>query len=479
MRTFDRLVDRIPGTQLGTLIRARHFNELQESIEDIQAGDLDIAGLTLLQGRGVLALYDDFSAYANGSPSGEETAIGGFTWVTSGSQPPTVTSGKLSSTGSGYLYTTLDATPIVVEAEVSFGGTGNDTACCTIAICKTAGGTIIDNIAHLIFGPTGANLQLNKDGSGSFDFILDAAWPEVPKDGTKARVRLMIRGDRATIFGPDGSAWSTRDRRIGDTLGTAYQTVFWQATTAGATDAYLHTVSVFGDTTTGSTALADRVTSAPFEMSISPDQTIFSRGKPWQVKLGTGASDSNPSIHFGLAAGEMRALLLADANSGATSIQCDVPMHGFSSIVVGYGDQAETVTASGTSGSTAPYTITVSALSKDHTANEPITNVSASTTKVYFDVGQGMLIIPSGVMTAGILELGANRDTAIGRGASGTVVSTTPGPNTSVLRTASGATGDRPTAATVGAGAEYFDTTIGKPIWSTGAAWVLADGTSA
>ena len=125
-----------------------------------------------LQGRGVTLLYDDFSAYANGSPSGEETVVGGFAWVTSGSEPPTVTSGKLSSTGSGYLYTTLDAAPIVVEAEVSFGGTGNDTACCTIAICKTGGGTLLHNIAHMIFGPSGANLQIEKDNTGVFDFIL-------------------------------------------------------------------------------------------------------------------------------------------------------------------------------------------------------------------------------------------------------------------------------------------------------------------
>ena len=44
------------------------------------------------------------------------------------------------------------------------------------------------------------------------------------------------------------------------------------------------------------------------------------------------------------------------------------------------------------------------------------------------------------------------------------------------FRTGAGATGARPSASDVGAGAQWFDTTIGKPIWSTGSAWVLADG---
>lgn len=39
-----------------------------------------------------------------------------------------------------------------------------------------------------------------------------------------------------------------------------------------------------------------------------------------------------------------------------------------------------------------------------------------------------------------------------------------------------GTTAARPSAATAGSGAMYFDTTLGKPVWSTGAAWVDATG---
>ena len=43
MLNFERLVDRVPGSQLGTRIRAHHFNELQQAAEDLQAGALPIA----------------------------------------------------------------------------------------------------------------------------------------------------------------------------------------------------------------------------------------------------------------------------------------------------------------------------------------------------------------------------------------------------------------------------------------------------
>ena len=40
----------------------------------------------------------------------------------------------------------------------------------------------------------------------------------------------------------------------------------------------------------------------------------------------------------------------------------------------------------------------------------------------------------------------------------------------------SGATGARPSPSAVGVGGIYYDTTLGKPIWSTGTAWYDATG---
>ena len=46
----------------------------------------------------------------------------------------------------------------------------------------------------------------------------------------------------------------------------------------------------------------------------------------------------------------------------------------------------------------------------------------------------------------------------------------------SYVRIGTTTTAARPAAATAGAGAHMFDTTIGKPIWSDGAAWRDATG---
>lgn len=48
-----------------------------------------------------------------------------------------------------------------------------------------------------------------------------------------------------------------------------------------------------------------------------------------------------------------------------------------------------------------------------------------------------------------------------------------------VIKSGSGATGARPSATNAGAGSVWFDTTIGKPIFSNGSAWKLADGSAA
>jgi hypothetical protein len=43
----------------------------------------------------------------------------------------------------------------------------------------------------------------------------------------------------------------------------------------------------------------------------------------------------------------------------------------------------------------------------------------------------------------------------------------------------SGATTARPDPATVWVGLQFFDTTLGKPVWSNGTAWVDATGAPA
>ena len=48
--------------------------------------------------------------------------------------------------------------------------------------------------------------------------------------------------------------------------------------------------------------------------------------------------------------------------------------------------------------------------------------------------------------------------------------------NHQAFRTGAGATAARPAAATAGKGAQFYDDTLAKPIWSNGAAWTDAAG---
>ena len=46
----------------------------------------------------------------------------------------------------------------------------------------------------------------------------------------------------------------------------------------------------------------------------------------------------------------------------------------------------------------------------------------------------------------------------------------------SIVQTGATTTADRPDPAAAGVGASIFDTTLGRPVWSTGTAWVDASG---
>ena len=75
-------------------------------------------------------------------------------------------------------------------------------------------------------------------------------------------------------------------------------------------------------------------------------------------------------------------------------------------------------------------------------------------------------------------QLGVESDTGLMRLGDGSTAfaSLTSFPTTS--KTGTGATGSRPSASTVGAGAQWYDTTLSKPIWSNGTVWKDAAGTT-
>lgn len=421
-------------------------------------------------GRSRVLLYDDFALHANGSPSGRTSAVGGITWATSGTEPPTVTSGALNSTGSGYLIAELTDTPEEIEGEFSFSSM---TGSATLSLFRSDVASF-GSMVHFEFDAEGGMVTVRANG-GSFDGVNAPVWPRIPLDGTRVRIRMSVADSMLTVFGPRGTVFAAFDPRIGETLGSACDAVYWQA----GDDCLLHTVAVYGSATSGVTTRADRGVAAARS---TPDAThvVAAPWESWQVQIGPN-NDGNPSIQFGAFDG-VRLPLLDDVDISDTSIQLGVPLHNYSgqSAVIGYGTNAETVTLGSTSGSTSPYTVGISAATKAHSAGDAVLASPPGWLKaeLIFNLGTGLFTLPANTTTGGLFELGTSRDTGITRGAAGVVRAANPGGGIVLLATGYGATGSRPSASTVGAGAMYFDTTLNKPIWSDGTNWRDATGTT-
>jgi hypothetical protein len=453
---------------------------MNQLVDAINGGEGIPSQIEAISGRTRLCLFDDFTDYANGSPAGEDLEVGDNPWEVAGGVPPVVTSGKLSSTGSGYLHTSLDTDSFyMIGGDISFGGAYGSTGA-TLSICRDEA-TLLEDFAHLIVGAESYTLTIRKDG-GDFETILGSNWPaRLPIDGTVMRFGLMIDGENAVVFGPDGYVDAVTDQRIPDALGLTPETAFWQATTGGATDAYLHRAWAFARTDTRYPVLADFANAAMAGVLNTRESSRYGisagYGHPGTVYVGPNA-DGNPSIRMGarFITGELSVAMAITDTTFVTPIKY-IPS---GTVRIGIGDNAEDFTLSGFPTGTGPYTHTVTvAATKLHPIGTGFMASGMTTAQMFYDLGGDLWTLPTNIGTAGRFELGTNRDTGIIRGAAGVVAASSPGVNTVVFRTGSGNTASRPSAITVGAGAEYFDTTLGMPIWSTGAAWVKADGTAA
>jgi hypothetical protein len=456
-----------------------HVEENETRIEALEnAGVAGLPDLVARQGRTRLCLFADFSDYDDGALSGTSLEIGDNPWLTTGGQLPAVTDGKVSSTGSGYLYTSLDSGSfLLVGGDFSFGGTHGSVPC-TIALCRNES-DLLDHFAHLIVSPTEFTLTIRKDGGG-FEDCLGTSWSSRLKiDGTVYRFALMIDGETVSVFGPNGDAFATAEPRIAEALSGSPPTAFWQASTAGATLGYLHRSFGFSYEDTHYPNFSD-FTSSAISGGINTREGSrpgFSAGygQPGNVYVGPSGS-AFPSVRLGarFILGELR----DDMDITDTTFQSDRVIPAGCTVVIGMGDDEESFTTTGYPGEgTAPFTITVTvAATKAHASESGFVATGMTTKEIYQSLGDGSLNMPDFVVQSSTNYFFGGDYTCKFERPAANVFGLGSG---DVFRQANGATGSRPSAADVGAGSVYFDTTIGKPIWSTGSAWVLSDGTAA
>lgn len=429
-------------------------------------------------GRDALAFYLDVTAMADGALTGTAAQVGGNV-QTSGTQPTTIASGKASgpATGTSYLApsTLLTAAPNLLMCEVAFSAT--TTSQVMTMISSSDASITVANGIHFNFGPRGFNVSVRKD-SDTFDSIMTGTWREaVPCDGaTTRRYALSVRNNTLKVTGPNGEEWATDDVRVGLLTGTL---PIWEPNKSGTEQAFLTKAwAVVRDGTRRPSPYHHPADSAAGGFATDAlGRVVGSKGTAYEVAVGYDNATGLGSIEFGPASA-YPTTLQSGAAATATSIVTDKWIPTGSTIQIESGTNKETVTASGNStGSYPTYTTAVSALTKTHAAGVGLSVTVPAAFRWKLTVNQGTptltgsnVIMPTNVfwpgqtlkaqeVLPGVFYVGGSA----GAG-KGTIM---PGRVT---------TAGRPTAAAVGQGGMLFDTTLNKPIWSTGSAFVDASG---
>jgi hypothetical protein len=195
------------------------------------------AGQLPLLGAGGAAnpalLFDNFgfsgSHYPNNQVMAGQTPLTGPAWNTTGDSLPTVTSGQLTNTGLGYLYTNLSSTPQTLVAKVSFTGTNAAEQPFAMAWSNQTPPTlVIKQLEHPNWGPTDFTYG-TFDASANFTVLMTNNWSSVMTAGTVYEVDTGIIGETAIMYRPDtGDKFCVSDPTISEWVGPM---VFWEPIT--------------------------------------------------------------------------------------------------------------------------------------------------------------------------------------------------------------------------------------------------------
>jgi len=360
-------------------------------------------------GSTYLALYDDFSRYADGPLAGKAPSIGNA-WVTTGGSVTTVDDGRVigATPGANYAVQTFDDRPTIAFAIVGFEGADPAKQTMTISWCRDPNGSnLLNHLVHLNFSPTGFNLTVRQDGAAApFPSVLQNVWRKVVPFGELRRFGLSVVGDNAIVYGPYGEVFAVTDRRIGKALEGGGHTVFWEPVndTTGTTDyGYLYGCSAFvtADSRMQAATLQHFDVAGVGNIIGQAGRVVGSRNQAGEAWIGRDPTTNMPAMGFG--ASEIHAILLADTAIGATSFQTDQKIPAGSTLLIGYGNGAETLTqnTSVASGGAAPFTsTTTAAATKAHAAGDPVTATPPSSQRVTIALNtqNGQVTLPDALM---------------------------------------------------------------------------------
>lgn len=312
-------------------------------------------------------------------------------------------------------------------------------------------------------------------------------------------------GDRYIIAATATGAWTGQENNIAVYIGTNW-IIFtpsegWAAYDQGANETIIWNgtswVSLAGVIGADYLPLAGGTMTGPFGIGIAPvspnDITIYggsgNSGASIQLVNGNSGTTATDGFWFGYSNAayfwnyEATDTIFATNNSARMTIKADGKLLLTSQLGVN----------GATPDSGNPLVVNGDGALFNHNGGDSALkiNKSASTDDASLTFQQGFTshllvgLLADNDTQIKVSDNGSTFYTAIGiDGSNGNVAIGKTGPSCALdvngaIRTATYTTAGRPSASTLGVGAMIFDTTIGKPIWSNGTIWVLADGSAA
>jgi hypothetical protein len=436
-----------------------------------------------------LSLYDDFSRYPDTVTMDGQLPIAGAVWKTTGETLPKILAGYLVSDEVGYLYSIQSAPVSELGCDIVWSGAGDTTQQpMTLTISPDATTLTLTKMLHFNFGPAGFALSFGDAvGTGQPLQGVTAGFWTVPMkvDGVTAyRLKMSVRGNGVAIFGPNGEVFGWSDSRVSNFVGgLCFLEPAKQADGLRAMVARAWAASGSGSNPPSPLATSDDF--AALGNYFFYGRVAGALNRMGETDIGfIGRTSSFPQVQFGPR--NVITSLTSATSIGATTISTtDYIPPGTQMVTIDPGPNQEAVTTGAVIGD-GPYSITVPALTNAHASGAIVQCAAPESMRytVIYNQVVGALQFPIDKQPVSFGPL-SFATTTLGTGlyldsAFSSIINYSNGAVrlglANAFATGRDTSANRPNAVTVGAGAQFYDTTLGRPIWSNGSIWKDAAG---
>lgn len=450
-----------------------------------------------------LALYDDFSRYANTVVMNGQRPIAGSTWKTTGATVPKISDGYLIAGTQeptdqiGYLYS-IQPNPVTeLGCDIVWSGGTQMVPAMTLTISPDDTALTLTRMLHFNFGPLGFYISFGDAvGPGApLQPVTAGNWtvPMKNDNETVYRVKMAVRGNSLAVFGPNGEVFGWSDARVSQFAGGLCflePAIYFEGGAKGLTAKVKRAWAVSDGSANTTSELANPT--APFAANndfaalgnyFYYGRVVGALNKMGEVDVGIireSPGTSFPQVQFGPT--NIITSLADAALAGAIKISTDDYIPVGTSITIDPGPNQEVVAVSAVSSTFPPYVLTIPApgLARPHADGAIVQCAAAESMRYTVIYDQFNRILQFPLDGGKIVSFGAHLYITTRPGPDSQPMlqlvldnSTSPGAITSYNgrvrldqgnTLASGVGNARP-AGSLRVGDQFYDTNIGKPIW--------------